>query len=154
MGRPREFCLRGALEKALEVFWRRGFAGASLAELTAAMGITRPSLYASFGNKEELFRKALDLYDAEHMGFMREALAASGSRAVAAAILIGTAHATAADGEHPAGCLSISGALACSAAAEPIKVEVLRRRRLFEGDLAKRFERACEDGDLLPGRAS
>ena len=151
MGRPKGFCLQGALEKALEVFWRRGFAGASLAELTAAMRITRPSLYSAFGNKEELFRKALDLYDATHMGFMREALAAPSSREVAALILFGTAGATAADGEHPAGCLSISGALACAAAAEPIKAEVVRRRRLFEGELARRFERALEEGDLAPG---
>jgi AcrR family transcriptional regulator len=62
IGRPRSFNPEIALEKALKVFWRRGYAGASLSELTAAMGITRPSLYAAFGNKEELFHKALDLY--------------------------------------------------------------------------------------------
>ena len=62
IGRPRGFNSKVALEKALQVFWRRGYAGASLSELTAAMGITRPSLYAAFGNKEELFHKALDLY--------------------------------------------------------------------------------------------
>ena len=98
MGRPREFCLEGALEKALEVFWRRGFAGASMAEITAAMGIAKPSLYAFYGNKETLFRKALDLYDRKYMGFMREALAAASSREVAAGILLGMVRATAADG--------------------------------------------------------
>ena len=148
MGRPREFCLHGALEKALEVFWRRGFEGASMAELTAAMGITKPSLYASYGNKEELFRKALDLYDCKYMGFMREALEADTSRAVVAGILLGMVCSTTADGEHPPGCMSMNGALACSAAADPIRDETLRRRKIFEGELARRLERARATGDL------
>ncbi len=151
MGRPREFCLHGALEKALEVFWRRGFEGASMAELTAAMGITKPSLYASYGNKEELFRKALDLYDAKYMGFMRESLEAGTSREVVAAILLGMVRATAADGEHPPGCMSMNGTLACSVAADPIKEETLRRRKVFEGELARRFGRDLAAGDLPPG---
>jgi AcrR family transcriptional regulator len=55
------------------VFWARGYEGASLSELTEAMGITRPSLYACFGNKEALFRKALDLYENSQLVFVREA---------------------------------------------------------------------------------
>ena len=72
----KEFCVEGALARALEVFWRHGYEGASLSDLTAAMGITRPSLYATYGNKEELFRKALDLYDARYLGFAHAALQA------------------------------------------------------------------------------
>ncbi len=151
MGRPREFCLQDALEKALEVFWRRGFEGASMAELTAAMGITKPSLYACYGNKEELFRKALDLYDRKYMGFMREALEAATSREVVAAILLGMVRSTTADGQHPPGCMSLNGARACSAAADPIKEETLRPCKIFEGQLARRLDRALAAGDLLPG---
>src|SRR5216684_4462569 len=73
-GRPREFDADEALERALELFWRQGYEGTSLGELTAAMGINRPSLYAAFGNKESLFRKALDRYVGAGMAFLRDAL--------------------------------------------------------------------------------
>lgn len=62
MGRPREFDTEKALDKALDVFWRHGYEGASISELTQAMGISPPSLYAAFGNKEKLFHSALDRY--------------------------------------------------------------------------------------------
>jgi len=66
-GRPREFCVDAALAQALRVFWEKGYEGTSLNDLTEAMGITRPSLYAAFGNKDALFRKALDLYETEKL---------------------------------------------------------------------------------------
>ena len=58
MGRPREFDLPQALDQALQVFWRNGYEGASIADLTAAMGINPPSLYAAFGNKEASCRRS------------------------------------------------------------------------------------------------
>ncbi|ECE6962102.1 TetR/AcrR family transcriptional regulator, partial [Salmonella enterica subsp. enterica] len=56
MGRPREFDADEALQTALELFWRKGYEGTSITDLTDGMGITKPSLYGAFGNKEELFR--------------------------------------------------------------------------------------------------
>src|SRR5882724_12163505 len=73
-GRVRQFDADVALDRALEVFWARGYEGATLPELTKAMGINRPSLYAAFGNKEQLFRKALDRYQTGPMSFLAEAL--------------------------------------------------------------------------------
>ena len=90
-GRPREFDLDEALAAALRVFWQRGYEAASMADLTAAMGITKPSLYAAFGNKESLFKKALDLYEREKLAYMRGALDAETSRGVAERLLGGVA---------------------------------------------------------------
>ena len=156
MSRPREFCVEGALSKALEVFWRRGFEGTSLTDLTEAMGITRPSLYATYGNKEQLFRHALDLYDESYMGFTREALGAPTARLVVEQLLMGFAW-TQTDTHHPPGCLGTNGALACSAAADPIREEIVKRRASFETALRRRLEKArtgkdlpanCHPGDL------
>lgn len=80
MGRPREFDLDQALDQALEVFWRNGYEGASVAELTQAMGISPPSLYAAFGNKEGLFRKVLDRYVAQRTLFWQNAQAVPTAR--------------------------------------------------------------------------
>src|SRR5687768_187990 len=65
VGRPRAFDADRALDRALEVFWRKGYEATSLTDLTEAMDINKPSLYAAFGNKEALFRKAVDLYESE-----------------------------------------------------------------------------------------
>src|SRR3569623_860019 len=88
-GRPREFCVDEALVAALRVFWSKGYEGASMTDLTDAMGITRPSLYAAFGNKEALFRKALDLYEREKLAYIGEALKAPTSREVVERLLHG-----------------------------------------------------------------
>src|SRR5258708_20268255 len=61
-GRTRQFDVDEALDRALQVFWARGYEGATLPELTRAMGINRPSLYAGFGNKQQLFRQAINPY--------------------------------------------------------------------------------------------
>src|SRR5207249_2480008 len=82
-GRPRTFDPNLALDRALEVFWRKGYEGASLSDLTKATGINRPSLYAAFGNKENLFRLALDRYIAGPIAYFREALAEPTAREVA-----------------------------------------------------------------------
>ncbi|NGX96186.1 MAG: TetR/AcrR family transcriptional regulator [Candidatus Afipia apatlaquensis] len=147
MGRPREFDLDQALENALHVFWEKGYEGASMADLTEAMGITKPSLYAAFGNKEELFRKAFDSYVDGPAGYAKLALLQPTARAVIERLLYGEVDAVT-DPDCPAGCLSINGALTCGDAAESIKQELMARRAQGEDDLRQRFERAKAEGDL------
>ncbi|SEN10068.1 transcriptional regulator, TetR family [Sphingomonas gellani] len=145
-GRPREFCVDAALAAALRVFWSKGYEGASLTDLTEAMGITRPSLYAAFGNKESLFRKALDLYESEKMAYMNAALSAPTARGVAERLLGGALEAQ--TGNEPRGCLGVIHSVACGAEAEGIKAEVIARRAASQTALIQRFERARTDGDL------
>lgn len=104
MGRHRQFNENEALEAALSVFWQKGYEGASLEDLTQATGVARPGLYSAFGNKEKIFLRALDLYDATYMGFMREALNEPTSREVVARILRESASVQTASAAHP-GCL-------------------------------------------------
>src|SRR5512133_650203 len=87
LGRPRTFDTDEALDRALKVFWRKGYQGASLSELTKAMGINRPSLYAAFGDKEALFGKVLERYERGPTAFIREALAEPTARCVAKRLL-------------------------------------------------------------------
>ena len=150
MGRPREFDVDKALDLALQVFWRKGYEGASMADLTETMGITKPSLYSAFGNKEELFRKALDRYVDGPGGYFQVALAKPTVRAVVEHLLHESADAVT-DPNHPPGCLAVQGALSCGDAAESIKQELMSRRAKGEQDLRQRFERAIAEGDLPSG---
>ena len=146
-GRTRQFDLDEALDRALEVFWARGYEGATLPELTRAMGINRPSLYAAFGNKEQLFRKALDRYQAVPMSFLTEALREPTARAVVEAIFSGFVGMQRGRSE-PRGCLVVSGALACGEESETVRRELAQLRQGTVTALRERFERAVQDGDL------
>ena len=148
-GRPREFCVDQALAAALGVFWSKGYDGASMADLTEAMGITKPSLYAAFGNKEALFHKALELYEAEKLQYTREALKQPTARAVAEHFMRGAIDAQMSNCD-PKGCLRVISATACGAEAESIKADVIRRRASSQAALVERFEQAKRDGDLPP----
>src|ERR1700675_3894090 len=150
MGRPREFDPDKALDEALHVFWRRGYEGASMTDLTEAMGITKPSLYAAFGNKEELFRKALDRYVNGPGGYVQVALAKPTAREVVEHLLYEAADAVT-DPNNPPGCLAVQGALCCGDAAQSIKQELMLRRANGEEDLCRRFDRAIAEGDLPAG---
>ena len=145
-GRPREFDVDKALAAALRVFWTKGYEGASLTDLTEAMGITRPSLYAAFGNKEALFRKALDLYESEKLAYFEEAMLAPTSRQVAERLLRGALELHTNDC-NPKGCMRVMSSLGC-AEAESIRADLMQRRQSSQRALCGRLEQAKAAGDL------
>src|SRR3569623_1729569 len=126
-GRPRQFDCEEALDKALEVFWRYGYEGASLPALTEAMGINRPSLYAAFGNKEALFRKVLDRYVQGPANHLKCALSATTAKEAVERFLYGAADKLA-DPSHPRGCMVVTSTLTCSKDSEAIQKEVSAMR--------------------------
>lgn len=150
LGRPRVFDADKALEQALLVFWQKGYEGTSLSDLTAAMGINRPSLYAAFGNKEALFRQALDRYEATRAAFQRQLLEAPHARDGVEQVLRQTANFLS-DKRHPKGCMITQGALASSQGADSIRHELISRRCAAEGHMRQRLERAKAEGDLPAG---
>ncbi|BDI32750.1 TetR family transcriptional regulator [Capsulimonas corticalis] len=147
LGRPREFDTDQALEAAMQLFWRKGYEGTSLTDLTEAIGVNRPSLYAAFGNKEELFRQVCDRYAAGPASFLFQALELPTARAVAERILYGTVEVVA-NPHTPAGCLSVQGALATADDCDAVRRQLSARRVAFEATLRARFERAKSEGDL------
>jgi AcrR family transcriptional regulator len=147
IGRPRGFDAGEALERALRVFWEKGYEGASMADLTAAMGINRPSLYAAFGNKESLFRKVLELYGKGPAAYVLKALEEPTAREVAEKLLFGAAELLG-NPDHPRGCLAIQSALACGDEAMPVKETLAALRCSLQEALQERFERAKAAGEF------
>ncbi|MEV6641546.1 TetR/AcrR family transcriptional regulator [Amycolatopsis sp. NPDC051371] len=146
-GRPRAFDAEAALQKAMVVFWEQGYDGASLADLTEAMGISRKSMYAAFGNKEDLFRKALQRYTEGPGAYIVEALQAPTAREVATGFLAGSVRANTRPG-FPAGCLGVQGALAVGATGQVARDTLAAWRALGQAYLRDRFQQAVEGGDL------
>ncbi|KGT76410.1 TetR family transcriptional regulator [Bradyrhizobium japonicum] len=149
MGRPREFDAETALDQAMEVFWRHGYEGATIAQLTEAMGINPPSLYACFGNKEGLLKAALDRYTKLRGVWMDEVVAAPTARDVAERMLMGIADKQT-DPANPPGCLLVQGGIACGTGSENVPFELAARRAQNEDQLRDRFVRAKAEGDLKP----
>jgi AcrR family transcriptional regulator len=146
-GRPREFDVDQALDAALKVFWRKGFEGTSLPDLTKAMGINRPSLYAAFGNKESLFRRAIDRYAEGPAGEVFQALKQPSIRGAIESLLRGMVELIT-DTKNPHGCFLVQSALACGNAGSCVRRETTKRRAVGQTLLRKRFEQAIAERDL------
>ncbi|MFH8533777.1 TetR/AcrR family transcriptional regulator [Streptomyces tendae] len=149
IGRPRGFDTDQALEEAMRIFWEQGYEGASLTDLTAAMGITRTSMYAAFGNKEDLFRKALERYTQGPASYGARALQERTARQVATAFLHGSVRATTRPG-CPSGCLGVQGSLAAGDPGSAARDTLVAWRNEHASRLRDRFRRAVDEGDLPP----
>jgi AcrR family transcriptional regulator len=147
MARPRAFDLDTATDAALHLFWQKGYGGTSLADLTAAMGINRPSFYAAFGSKEALFHRVVERYIEGPGANVAAALREKSAREVVASLLAAYADAPA-DSTREKGCFLVQGALACSAEDHAIRDKLAACRAAGERALRDRLKRAKGEGDL------
>jgi AcrR family transcriptional regulator len=149
IGRPRAFDPDQALDSALRVFWSRGYEGASLTDLTKAMGINKPSLYAAFGDKSELFRKVVDRYVRSQALVWNEMLNQASARTAVEKILNAAADSLTC-AQNPHGCLLVQSALSCTAESDCIKNELAVRRADSDSLLRARLQRAQTEGEVTP----
>src|SRR5580658_10650511 len=150
LGRPRAFDTDQALDQAMHLFWRKGFFGTSLSDLTEAIGINRPSLYAAFGNKEALFRRTVERYFQGPAAYLQDALKEPTARGVVEHLLHGVVDLVT-DPKLPGTCLWVHGALSCGGTSDPLQKEFVRQRAQGLADLRARFKRALAEGDLPRG---
>jgi AcrR family transcriptional regulator len=147
-GRPRGFDRAEALRQAMRLFWAKGYDGASLADLTAAMGINPPSLYAAFGSKEALFREATDLYsETEGVDIWRSLHQSATARQAVEGFLRESAAAFSRAGDPP-GCLIVLGALNANGNNAAICEDLRQRREANVAELRTRLEAAVREGEL------
>ena len=149
MGRPRAFDTERALDAAMEVFWRRGYEGATMRELTEAMGINRPALYSAFGSKRGLFFRAIDLYySLEAVHTFHALLEPTAIRVTEQYLRRSVEQLT--NPDRPVGCFVLQSALVCGPANADLAQHMANLREAAEKELRKRYLRAQVDGDLPP----
>jgi AcrR family transcriptional regulator len=147
-GRPRKFDEEEALEAAMRVFWEKGYEGASLRDLTEAMGIDRKSMYLTFGDKQALFKKALNRYNTTQLAFVPKAFAKPTLREFLDDFL-NTAIRFWTDKSHPGTCMTVQN-LAVSDEAQPIRQAMTDWRDWRLDTIRERLERARKEDDLPP----
>ena len=145
-GRPRSFDREQALDAAMNVFWSKGFEGASLAELTEAMGINPPSLYAAFGDKEGLFVEAVKRYHSK----VQETCPYQDRPTAREAIetLLTDLASIFTDPNHPKGCLAVMAATTSAAAGPKLQELLAEQRGQAKARLRERIQRGVKEGEL------
>lgn len=149
-GRPRAFDRDAALASAMEMFWLKGFDGCAISDLTAAMHINSPSLYAAFGSKEDLFREAVDLYSTLEGEATRSALAGPRNIRDALAAMLKRSVDMFTRGPHPRGCMVMLGTLNVSAEQTELRALLRKRQRQIVDVIGKRIAMAVDDGEIAP----
>jgi AcrR family transcriptional regulator len=147
-GRPRGFDRQQALHLAMRVFWEKGYEDTSMTDLTTAMGIGSPSLYAAFGSKEELFREALELYRRTVNPEIAEALEADIPVAEAIEAFLERSARAYARPDAPSGCMTVLGAHNTMTTEQNLYQDLRSARSHTIKQIALRLERAVAQGEL------
>jgi AcrR family transcriptional regulator len=146
-GRTRTFDADAALDRAVDLFARRGYEGTSIAELTAVMGINPPSLYAAYGNKRKLFDLVVERYAEHRRAYLEAVMGQPTARLAVQRFLEGAAEHDTAPGE-PRGCLTVQGGLATNVDDQEVAAFLAERRAANQDVLQRRLEQGVADGDL------
>jgi AcrR family transcriptional regulator len=150
-GRPRTFDRAYALYRAMEVFWEVGYEGASMTDLTSAMGITSPSLYAAFGCKEALFREAVAHYNETEGAAVAAALRDLPTARAAIAEVMRHQVIAYTDPDKPRGCMIVLAATTSNDRSPWVHEHLAEWRMATEHDFRERIERGIADGDVPAG---
>lgn len=146
-GRPREFDRDAALDKAMRLFWERGYEGTSVGDLAEALGIGKPSLYAAFGHKEQLFYEALDLYVRTYGPELGDVATARG----AIESLLRSDAETYTDPSIPSGCMIVLAAAVGPPQNAEVRAHLAMLRNASTGSFASRIRKGIADGDVPEG---
>lgn len=147
-GRPRSFDRDEALRLAMQVFWNKGYEGTTMADLTAAIGVKAPSLYAAFGDKNALFREAIDFYSATTAIGPINALKEGKGMREDLHNMLQTSVALYADPANGKGCMVVVSAINCAPENAAHAEEMTARRQKKRQELVKRFRKAQEQNEL------
>ena len=150
-GRPREFDREAALEQAIDVFWRHGYEATSVSDLTAAMGINPPSLYAAFGDKEKLFLEAVERYQQQRRRSVTKVFDEAPTAKEAVHRVLQDAARELSCSSHPRGCLLVMSDTNCSDASAHVQSDLAQRRAAMKASLKARIDRGAAAGELPRG---
>jgi AcrR family transcriptional regulator len=151
VARPREFDRDEALARARDAFWSRGYEGTSMADLVSALGLASARIYAAFGSKEELFREAVALYEANEGGIVARALKEEPTARQAMARILHEAAEIYTRPGRPRGCMVVTAATNCAAENDRMRDWLADLRRRQTAAIIGRLKQAVLDGELKAG---
>jgi AcrR family transcriptional regulator len=147
-GRPRSFDREAALDIAMRLFWQHGYEATSLSQLTEAIGVSAPSLYAAFGDKEALFLQTVERYLSRSGDQTQAQIWEAKTARESVARLLTESAIRLTDPKYPRGCMIVLSAISCSDEAARVQAELAECRAGWEKQLKQRIERGIVEGDV------